>query len=69
MVTDPATPTEQVMPCSSYTRARRYSPISAALPSRRPAPDTSMNASSIDSGSTSGLIVRNSAMTARDTSA
>ena len=37
----PATPTEQVMPCSSNTRARRCSPISAASPRRRPLPDTS----------------------------
>jgi hypothetical protein len=64
-----ATPTEQVMPCSSKTRARMYSPISAASPSRRPAPATSRKASSRDSGSTSGVIDRNSAMTARDTSA
>jgi hypothetical protein len=65
----PATPTEQVIPCSSKTRARMYSPISAASPSRRPAPDTSRKASSMLSGSTSGVIDRNKAMTERETSA
>jgi hypothetical protein len=65
----PATPTEQVMPCSSKTRPRMYSPIATGSPSRRPAPETSRNASSRLSGSTSGVIERNSAMTERETSA
>ena len=33
--TDAATPTEQVMPCSSWTTARSCSAISSGLPSRR----------------------------------
>ena len=49
-------------------RARMYSPISAASPSRRPAPDTSRKASSMLSGSTSGVIDRNNAITDRETS-
>ena len=64
-----ATPTEQVMPCSSAIRARIHSPIQAGRPSRRQAPPTSRNASSMDSGSTSGVIDRNTAITPADTSA
>lgn len=64
----PATPTEQVMPCSSNTRARMCSPMATGSPSRRPEPETSRNASSRLSGSTSGVIVRNSAITDRETS-
>ena len=64
-----ATPTEQVMPCSSATRARIHSPIQAGRPSRRRAPETSRNASSSDSGSTSGVTDRKTAITPADTSA
>ena len=62
-----ATPTEQVICCWARTWARISSPIAAGRPSRRTAPDTSRNASSRASGSTSGVIVRNRAMTSRDT--
>ena len=62
-----ATPTEQVMPCSSGTGARIVSPISAGRPSSRPAPATSRNASSRESGSTSGVTERNISMTPADT--
>ena len=51
-----ATPTEQVMPCCSATWRRISWPISAGRPSRRSAPETSRNASSRASGSTSGVI-------------
>ena len=64
-----ATPTEQVIPCSSAMRARIHSPIQPGRPRRRRAPDTSRNASSSDSGSTSGVTDRNTAMTPADTSA
>ena len=61
-----ATPTEQVMPCSSATRLRISSPIAAGGPSRRTAPETSRNASSRDSGSTSGVTSAKTAMTPRE---
>ncbi len=64
-----ATPTEQVMPCSSAIRARIHSPIQPGRPSRRPAPDTSRNASSSDSGSTSGVTERNTAITPAEATA
>ena len=63
-----ATPTEQVMPCCSRTWARMSSAIRAGEPSLRSAPDTSRNASSSDSGSTSGVTARKTAMTSLDTS-
>ena len=50
-----ATPTEQVRPCWSRMLARISSAISVGRPSRRMAPETSRNASSSDSGSTSGV--------------
>jgi hypothetical protein len=50
-----ATPTEQVMPCCCWTWARMRAAISAGDPSRRSAPETSRNASSSASGSTSGV--------------
>jgi hypothetical protein len=50
-----ATPTEQVTPCSSATRSRICAAICAGEPSRRIEPETSRNASSSDSGSTSGV--------------
>jgi len=58
-----ATPTEQVMPCSSCTVVRISSPISAGDPSRRSAPRTSRNASSRLSGSTAGVIEEKIAIT------
>jgi len=64
-----ATPTEQVMPCCSLTCALTSSAIWAGvLPSLRSAPATSRNASSSDSGSTSGVIARKMAMTSLETS-
>jgi hypothetical protein len=53
--TQAATPTEQVIPCSSATVARIDSAISTGDPSRRTAPPMSRNASSIDTASTSGV--------------
>ena len=63
-----ATPTEQVMPCWSLTCALMSCAIRAGAPSRRCAPATSRNASSSDSGSTSGVIERKMAMTSLETS-
>ena len=62
-----ATPTEQVMPCSSWTTARRCSAIASGLPSRRADPRTSRNASSRETASTSGVTRRKVSITARDT--
>ncbi len=65
----PATPTEQVMPNSSATRARSRVAIPAGpLPSLRNAPLTSRNASSRPSGCTAGVTSANSAITPRETS-
>ena len=61
-----ATPTEQVMPCSSWMVSRISWPILAGLPSRRTAPDTSRKASSRDNGSTTGVIVSKVAITAAE---
>lgn len=61
-----ATPTEQVMPCSSAIVSRMRDPIRAGLPSRRIAPETSRNASSSESGSTVGVIEAKVAMTASE---
>ena len=61
-----ATPTEHGSRCSSRTRRRMSSAIPAGRPSNRCAPDTSRNASSRDSGSTSGVTSRKIRMTARD---
>jgi hypothetical protein len=63
-----ATPTEQVMPWLSATRARISRPISAGRPMSRWAPATSRNASSRLIGSTSGVTDRKMSMTRRDTS-
>jgi hypothetical protein len=62
-----ATPTEQLMPCSSAIRVRSCSATCAGLPSRRRAPDTSRNASSSDIASTSGVTDRKVSITAADT--
>jgi hypothetical protein len=59
-----ATPTEQVIPWAASTRARMSAPIRAGVtPNRRSAPDTSRNASSRLSGSTSGVMSRKIDMT------
>ena len=63
-----ATPTEQVICCSSATRLRMRVAIAAGLPSRRTAPATSRNASSRLSGSTYGVIDRKISITPRETS-
>jgi len=62
-----ATPTEQVMRCSSATRSRISAPIWVGDPRRRIAPDTSRNASSRDRGSTSGVMDRKISITPADT--
>ena len=64
-----ATPTEQVRPYCSRMSARISWPMAAGRPSRRMAPLTSRNASSRDSGSTSGVTSRNRVMISRDTAA
>ena len=64
-----ATPTEQVIRCSSATRSRSSRAISAGGPSRRTAPATSRKASSRLSGSTAGVTDRKISMTPRETSA
>ncbi len=61
-----ATPTEQVMPCSSAIVSRMRAPIRAGPPSRRIDPATSRKASSSERGSTSGVIVAKVAMTASE---
>ena len=61
-----ATPTEQVMPCSSWMVSRMSWPIRAGLPSRRTDPDTSRKASSSDNGSTTGVMVSKVAITAAE---
>ena len=65
--TDAATPTEQVMPCSSWIVARSCSAISTGEPSRRVEPRTSRNASSSESTSTSGVIRRKFSITDAET--
>ena len=67
MVTEAATPTEQVMPCSSWMVARSRSAISTGDPSRRVEPRTSRNASSSESTSTSGVTRRKVSITEDDT--
>jgi len=64
-----ATPTEQVRPYCSRTLALISRAMAAGGPSRRMAPLTSRNASSWDSGSTSGVTSRNKVMISRDTAA
>ena len=63
-----ATPTLHVSPVRSLTRIRRSRAILPGLPHSRRAPRTSRNASSIDRGSTSGVISSKIAMTWRDIS-
>ena len=63
-----AIPTEQVIFCSSSTRARIYSPIKVGVPSRRLAPLTSRKASSKEMASTSGVTSEKISMTASLTS-
>ena len=53
-----ATPTEQVSPSSSSTRRRMAAAMCPGRPCSRVAPETSRNASSSDSGSTSGVTSR-----------
>ena len=64
---DAATPTEQVMPCSSWIVARSCSAICRGEPSRRVEPRTSRNASSSETTSTSGVTRRKFSITAEDT--
>ncbi len=64
-----ATPTEQVSRSSSSTWRRNRAPIVGPSPCRRWAPLTSRNASSSDSGSTSGVKERKIAITRSLTSA
>ena len=59
-------PTEQVIRCSSATRARMYSAIAVGEANRRNEPRTSRNASSTDSGSTAGVTDRKISITADD---
>ena len=63
-----ATPTEHVTPWAATTCARIIAAIAAGEPSRRRAPATSRNASSSDSGSTSGVTSRKIDITPFDTS-
>ena len=65
--TDAATPTEQVMPCSSWICARSRSAICSGDPSRRSAPRTSRNASSSEIASTKGVTRRKLSITAVET--
>jgi len=65
--TDAATPTEQVMPCSSWMVARSKEAISRGEPSRRVEPRTSRNASSSETTSTSGVTRRKFSITEDDT--
>ena len=62
------TPTEQGRSSSSRTRVRISSPIPGGSPNNRTAPPTSRNASSNDSGSTSGVMSARMAITWRETS-
>ena len=64
---DAATPTAQVMPCSSWTVARIRSAISSGVPQRRTDPRTSRNASSMETTSTTGVIRRKVSTTAAET--
>ncbi len=54
------------MPCSSCTVSRTCWPMTAGLPSRRTAPETSRNASSSESGSMTGVTERKVSMTAAE---
>ncbi len=61
-----ATPTEQVSCNSSTTRRRIAAAMSAGRPAARTLPRTSRNASSRESGSTSGVTSRRIAITCAD---
>lgn len=63
-----AAPTEHVSPVCAFTRSRSRAAISPGEPNSRLAPDTSRNASSIESGSTSGVNSRKISMTCWDAS-
>ena len=67
--TDAATPTEQVIRCSSWMVERSRSAITRGGPSSRTAPLTSRNASSCDITSTSGVTRRKVSITAAETRA
>ena len=63
-----ATPIDNGRPTSSRTRARSRAAISGGVPANRSIPRTSRNASSIDSGSTTGAVSRKIRNTSRDAS-
>jgi hypothetical protein len=65
--TDAATPTEQVMPCSSWMVERSRSAIWRGGPRRRVEPRTSRNASSSETTSTTGVTSRKVSMTEAET--
>ena len=66
--TEAATPTEQVMPCSSWIgRAQLLGDLAAGEPSRRVEPRTSRNASSSETTSTSGVTRRKVSITEAET--
>ncbi len=58
-----AAPIDACSPVSANTRSRNRVPICHGVPIRRRAPATSRNASSIESGSTSGVTSRSRPMT------
>ena len=62
-----ATPTEQLIPCSSWIVARSCSAICRGGPSRRVEPRTSRNASSSETTSTCGVTRRKFSITAEET--
>ncbi len=64
-----AMPTEATSPTSARIRALMARPITAAGPNSRWQPVTSRNASSIESGSISGVKAAKTAKTCSDTSA
>ncbi len=66
-VSEAATPTEQVIRCSSWMVARSCSAMARGEPSRRVDPATSRNASSKESTSTSGVTRRKVSRTEVDT--
>lgn len=65
--TDAATPTEHVMPCSSWITDRSRSAIWRGVPRRRADPRTSRNASSSDTASTRGVTSRKVSITDAET--
>ena len=60
-----ATPTEMGRPTCSRTSRRSRSAIALGKPDTRRRPATSRKASSIESGSTSGVVLSNTSKTAR----